>query len=111
MVTTGEGKFYSTGVDVVTVQSPNPGQFLEVLTQLQRLLARLLTFPMVTVAAINGEEVVGAQTVCYSTWRGGGAHACKMGQKANNYCLRPCYMVMMLQSLMPSSLDKQLVHS
>ena len=58
MVTTGEGKFYSTGVDVVTVQSPNPGQFLEVLTQLQRLLARLLTFPMVTVAAINGEEVV-----------------------------------------------------
>jgi enoyl-CoA hydratase/carnithine racemase len=56
MVTTGEGKFYSTGVDVATVQSPNPGQFLEVLNQLQQLLARLLTFPMVTVAAINGEE-------------------------------------------------------
>lgn len=56
LVTTGEGRFYSTGVDVTTVQSPNPEQFLEVLTQLQQLLARLLTFPMVTVAAINGEE-------------------------------------------------------
>lgn len=59
MVTTGEGRFYSTGVDVTTVQSPNPNHFLEVLTQLQQLLARLLTFPVVTVAAINGKEEEG----------------------------------------------------
>ena len=54
LVTTGEGKFYSTGVDVSTVQSDNSQQFLEVLSDLQKLLARMLTLPLVTVAAING---------------------------------------------------------
>ena len=55
LVTTGECKYYSTGVDVSTVQSHDPQQFLKVLAELQKLLARLVTFPLVTVAAINGE--------------------------------------------------------
>ncbi len=54
LVTTGEGRFYSTGVEVEVVRDANAGQFLGVLSLLQRLLARLLTFPLVTVAAING---------------------------------------------------------
>ncbi len=54
-MTTGEGKFFSTGVDMGLVRSPNPLQFVEVLSELQKLLARLLTFPLVTVAAINGK--------------------------------------------------------
>ena len=57
LVTTGEGKFFSTGVDVDLVRSPDPIQFIEVLSELQKLLARLLTFPLVTVAAINGKSV------------------------------------------------------
>ena len=57
LVTIGEGKFYSTGVDVGVVRSPsNHRKFLELLSGLQKLLARLLTFPLVTVAAINGQE-------------------------------------------------------
>lgn len=56
LVTTGDDRFYSTGVDVGVVQSPT-GEFLDLLAQLQQLLARLLTFPLVTVAAINGEGV------------------------------------------------------
>lgn len=37
------------------VKSLNPAAFIEILSEFQKLLARLLTFPVVTVAAINGE--------------------------------------------------------
>ena len=54
-MTTGEGKFFSTGVDVDLFQLSDPNQFLAILSDLQQLLARLLTFPLVTMAAINGK--------------------------------------------------------
>lgn len=52
LVTSGEGKYYSTGLAVDAVRSEL--EFVGVLDQLQVLLARLLTFPLVTIAAING---------------------------------------------------------
>ena len=51
LVTIGEGKYYSTGFDVQLVRS---SRFVEAAGALQKLLARLLTFPLVTVAAVNG---------------------------------------------------------
>jgi enoyl-CoA hydratase/carnithine racemase len=54
LVTVGEERFYSTGLDLgwlATQQGPDIRAFLG---DLHTLLARLLTFPMATVAALNG---------------------------------------------------------
>jgi Delta3-Delta2-enoyl-CoA isomerase len=52
LVTTGEGKFYSNGLDLEWLASASdPGGFMD---QVHRLLVRILTFPAVTVAAVNG---------------------------------------------------------
>ncbi len=52
LVTTGEGKFYSNGLDLERLgTASDPAAFLD---QVHRLLVRVLTFPAVTVAAVNG---------------------------------------------------------
>ncbi len=52
LVTTGAGKFYSNGLDLESLAaSPDPGAFMD---RVHRLLVRILTFPGVTVAAVNG---------------------------------------------------------
>ena len=52
LVTTGEGKFYSNGLDLDWLgTAADPGAFMD---EVHRLLVRLLMFPAVTVAAVNG---------------------------------------------------------
>jgi enoyl-CoA hydratase/carnithine racemase len=52
VVTTGEGKFYSNGLDLDWLGSAaDPGAFMD---EVHRLLVRVLTFPALTVAAVNG---------------------------------------------------------
>jgi Delta3-Delta2-enoyl-CoA isomerase len=53
LVTTGADRFYSTGLDLpwLATGAERPELFV---SDLQKLFARLLTFPMVTVAALNG---------------------------------------------------------
>ncbi|AWH93639.1 enoyl-CoA hydratase [Dietzia lutea] len=53
LVTTGHGRFYSTGADL-DWRLNNPGRADWLLTQIQLLIARLLVFPMPTVAALQG---------------------------------------------------------
>jgi enoyl-CoA hydratase/carnithine racemase len=53
LVTAGHGKFYSNGLDLEWL-SANAEQAGEYLAAVQQLLARMLTFPMVTVAALPG---------------------------------------------------------
>lgn len=53
LVTTGEGKFYSNGMDLdwlATVPDQAPGY----LSAIYRVLGRMLGFPAITVAAVNG---------------------------------------------------------
>ena len=54
LVTTGEGKFYTNGLDLSWVMSADAAQQQEFNREIHRFLLRLLTFPMATVAAING---------------------------------------------------------
>jgi enoyl-CoA hydratase/carnithine racemase len=54
LVTTGEGRFYSNGLDLAWLGGPGRGEAGNVLVDLHRLFARLLVFPMATVAAVNG---------------------------------------------------------
>ena len=54
LVTIGDGKFYSLGLDLEHMATMAPYELITFTSDLQKLLARLLTFPLVTVAAING---------------------------------------------------------
>ena len=52
LVTTGQGKFYSNGLDLDWLPTAtDPARFID---RLHDLLVRVLTFPAVTVAAVNG---------------------------------------------------------
>lgn len=54
LVTTGQGKFYSNGLDLEWLGTKSPEEGGRFLDGLDRLFARVLTFPTATVAAING---------------------------------------------------------
>ncbi|MEU8613616.1 enoyl-CoA hydratase-related protein [Actinoplanes sp. NPDC048791] len=53
LVTTGQGKFFSNGLDLGWL-GENGDRAPQYLSDVQRLLARLLTLPVPTIAAING---------------------------------------------------------
>ena len=53
LVTTGDGKFYSNGLDLDWLASA-PDRAGEYLSAVYRLLGRMLGFPALTVAALNG---------------------------------------------------------
>lgn len=59
LVTTGEGKFYSNGLDLVWMRGQDAAALGPFLAGFQRLLARLLAFPLPTVAAVNGHAFAG----------------------------------------------------
>jgi enoyl-CoA hydratase/carnithine racemase len=57
-VITGEGKFFSNGLDLEWMGA-NPERIGEVVNGLQSLYGRLLAFPATLVAAINGHAFAG----------------------------------------------------
>ena len=59
LVTTGAGKFYSNGLDLDWMGGEGRERAGEVRAGLDALLARLLTFQMATVAALNGHAFAG----------------------------------------------------
>jgi len=66
LVTIGEDRFYSTGLDLGwlgTQQGPDIRAFL---ADLHGLLARLLAFPMATVAALNGHTFAAGAFIAFS---------------------------------------------
>lgn len=62
LVLTGEGRFFSNGLDLEWIGAhggAGGSGRAEVLLGLQEILARLMTFPTVTVAAVNGHAYAG----------------------------------------------------
>ncbi len=57
LVTTGTGRFYSTGLSLAYVQTLDPDELDVFLGTVDRMLARLVTAPFITVAAINGHSI------------------------------------------------------
>ena len=55
LVTIGEGKYYCLGMDLEQIATMPGLESLDFVYEVQVLLSRLLTFPLVTVAAVNGE--------------------------------------------------------
>ncbi len=69
LVTTGAGKFYSNGLDLDYMQSGEvePGAYVE---SVLAIMSRLLTFPAITVAAMNGHAFgAGAQIALAHDYR------------------------------------------
>jgi enoyl-CoA hydratase/carnithine racemase len=54
LVTTGECKFYSNGLDLNWMAEAGTEAATENVQRVHELLARMLTFPVITVAALNG---------------------------------------------------------
>lgn len=54
LVTTGEGKFYSNGLDLDWMSQQPQEVFRDHVTKVHNTMLRYLTFPMITVAALNG---------------------------------------------------------
>jgi enoyl-CoA hydratase/carnithine racemase len=54
LVTTGEERFYSNGLDLAWIASTGLENFARFVEEVHSLFARLLAFPLTTVAAING---------------------------------------------------------
>lgn len=64
LVVTGEGKFFSNGLDLDRLSS-DAAELGRTASGFQRLLGRLLVFPVYTVAAINGHAfAAGAMLTC-----------------------------------------------
>ena len=57
----GDGKFYSLGLDLPALGALSAAETQQFGDDLQKLLLRLLTFPLVTVAAINGQGTAPSQ--------------------------------------------------
>lgn len=58
LILTGEGKFFSNGLDLKWIDTEGgDGGLLQQVAE--ELMARILTFPLPTVAAINGHFVAG----------------------------------------------------
>ena len=57
MVTIGKGKHFSLGLDLEGLITLSAPEIMEFSDGLQKLLGRILTFPLVTVAAINGIQI------------------------------------------------------
>jgi enoyl-CoA hydratase/carnithine racemase len=58
VVTTGQGKFYSNGLDLEWL-SANSEAAAPMITDVHRLLGRVLAFPSIIIAAVNGHAFAG----------------------------------------------------
>lgn len=59
LVTTGEGKFYSNGLALDALAGQGANAIAAYLREVHALFARVLAFPRITVAAINGHAFAG----------------------------------------------------
>ena len=80
LVTTGSGKFYSNGLDLDWMLGEGSGQANEYLHSVLAVIGRVLVFPAITVAAVNGHAFgAGAQLVVahdYKVMRSGRGYFC-----------------------------------
>ena len=59
LVTTGEGKFFSNGLDLDWLVEPGAEPMAGFVVDTERFLARLIGYPLLTVAACNGHAFAG----------------------------------------------------
>ena len=63
LVLTGDGGFFSAGLDLKVVPTYGPGEQRAMVMAINRLLARLYGLPMPTIAAVNGHALAGGLVI------------------------------------------------
>ena len=58
MVTISTGKIYSNGVDLAWVSKQSRDVMMEFSQALCNIIGRILTFPLPTIAAVNGKSII-----------------------------------------------------
>ncbi|KAI8759358.1 enoyl-CoA delta isomerase 2, peroxisomal [Biomphalaria glabrata] len=66
LITTGVGKFYGNGLDLEWLANITPEDGLEFRSILNRCIKRLLSFPLPTLAAINGHAFAGGAVFAFA---------------------------------------------
>jgi len=108
LVTTGTGKFYSNGLDLDWMLGEGQGRADEYLHDVLRVIARVLIFPTISVAAINGHAFgAGAQLAV--------AHDLRVMRSGHGYfCMPEIDMRVPLHpgmtAILQARLPKQTVH-
>ena len=108
LVTTGTGKFYSNGLDLDWMLGEGQGRADEYLHDVLRVIARVLIFPTISVAAINGHAFgAGAQLAV--------AHDLRVMRSGRGYfCMPEIDMRVPLHpgmtAILQARLPKQTVH-
>lgn len=70
LVTTGEGKFYSNGLDLDWLAQQDHADAMKFLAGVHGVFARLMAFPMATCAAMNGHSFAGGGMLAMAhDWR------------------------------------------
>ena len=70
LVTTGNGRFFSNGLDLEALAQAGAAAGARVVSQMQRVFARLLTYPLPTIAAVDGHAFAGgAMFALAHDWR------------------------------------------
>lgn len=54
LITIGEGKFFSNGLDLERMKSFTANDFQQFEKYMKHLIKKMLTFPLITIAALNG---------------------------------------------------------
>ncbi len=108
LVTVGEGKFYSNGLDLDWMGTLDEGALPAFIGSVLRLLARMLEFPGATVAAMNGHAFAGGGMLAL-------AHDYRiMRADRGFFCLPEVDLQMPLHpgmtALIAGRLDKQTAH-
>jgi Delta3-Delta2-enoyl-CoA isomerase len=111
LVTTGEGKFYSNGMDLDWLASA-PARAGEYLRMIYRVLGRVLSFPAITVAAVNGHAFGGGAQLAiahdFAVMRADRGYWC-MPEADLGLPLTPEYMSLLRAKLPGSTLHEALV--
>jgi enoyl-CoA hydratase/carnithine racemase len=108
LVTTGSGKFYSNGLDLDWMLGPGQGHADEYLHGVLGVIGRVLVFPAITVAAVNGHAFgAGAQLAV--------AHDLKLMRSGRGFfCMPEIDMKVPLHpgmtAILAARLRKQTVH-
>jgi enoyl-CoA hydratase/carnithine racemase len=108
LVTVGTAKFYSNGLDLAWMAQAGSEEAIENVQRVHELLVRMLTFPVITVAALNGHAFAAGAMLAL-------AHDFRVMRSDRGFFCLPEVDIQIpftktMQSLISSRLSKQTAH-
>jgi len=102
LITTGEGKFYSNGIDLPWISNTSGPELIDFLIKLNTLLLRIVMFPVPTLAMMNGHAFAGGAMLA-------SAHDLRVMNKDKGWmCFNEVFLKIKLSELMLAMLRAKL---